>query len=133
MAPSSAYVSAPKKDNSPPTSHARYTSLAEPTACIISAGTRKIPLPMIVPTTMADAWLTPRSRASSGRTVVRWMIVRWIGSGMVWSLSVYVRDEGGLLYPGCLRSELAAYPTVNVTMVPIITHHVHGTVVHFHK
>src|SRR5271156_4051487 len=51
----------------PPTSHARYTSLAEPTACIISLGTRKIPLPMIVPTTTAEAWLTPRSRESSGR------------------------------------------------------------------
>src|SRR6478736_5426066 len=39
---------------------------AEPTACIISAGTRKIPLPMIVPTTMAVECQTFSSRSSSG-------------------------------------------------------------------
>jgi hypothetical protein len=69
MAPSSAYVSAPKKDSNPPTSQARNTSLAEPTAIIICAGTRKMPLPMMVPTTTAVAWLTPRSRASWGSRV----------------------------------------------------------------
>src|SRR5437868_15498242 len=40
-------------------------------------GTRKIPLPMTVPTTIAVAWLTPNSRSSSGRscpTVVLCMI-----------------------------------------------------------
>src|ERR1700722_4694701 len=63
-------MSAPKKESAPPTTQARYTSLADPTACIISAGTRKIPLPIMVPTTMAEAWLTPRSRESSGRLVV---------------------------------------------------------------
>src|SRR5580692_8845275 len=73
----------------PPTSHARYTSFAEPTACIISAGTRKIPLPMIVPTTTADAWLTPRSRASSGRGVVN--------SAMV-GVSQYTRETCGVAY-----------------------------------
>src|SRR5271169_1275827 len=47
IAPSSAYVSAPKNDSKPPTTQARYTNLAEPTSCIISCGTRKIPLPMM--------------------------------------------------------------------------------------
>src|SRR5947209_3212860 len=55
MAPNSAYVRAPKNDRRPPTIHARYTNLADPTACIISAGTRKIPLPIMVPTTTAEA------------------------------------------------------------------------------
>src|SRR6516165_3725877 len=50
----------------PPTIQARYTSLAEPTACIISAGTRKIPLPMMVPATMAMACQTFNSRNNSG-------------------------------------------------------------------
>src|SRR5271157_5208450 len=57
---------APASDSTPPTIQARYTSQAEPTACIISAGTRKMPLPMIVPTTIALAWLTPRSRDNVG-------------------------------------------------------------------
>src|SRR6478672_433016 len=39
---------------------------AEPTACIISAGTRKIPLPMMVPTTMAVECQTFNSRSRSG-------------------------------------------------------------------
>src|SRR5690242_14002398 len=39
---------------------------AEPTACIISAGTRKIPLPMMVPTTMAVECQAFSSRTSSG-------------------------------------------------------------------
>src|SRR5271157_4216906 len=61
---------APASDSTPPTIQARYTSQAEPTACIISAGTRKMPLPMMVPTTIALAWLTPRSRESEGTEVL---------------------------------------------------------------
>src|SRR6516164_8045471 len=57
---------APAIDSRPPTIQARYTSLAEPTACIISAGTRKIPLPMMVPATMAVACQTFNSRNNSG-------------------------------------------------------------------
>src|SRR5271169_2190504 len=69
IAPSSAYVIAPAIDSAPPTIHARYTNRAEPTACIISAGTRKMPLPIIVPTTIAQAWLTPSSRSRVGALV----------------------------------------------------------------
>src|SRR5271165_7043342 len=61
---------APAIDSIPPTIQARYTSRAEPTACIISAGTRKMPLPMMVPTTIALAWLTPSSRRSVGAVEV---------------------------------------------------------------
>src|SRR4051812_39944464 len=64
IAPSSAKVSAPKNESTPPTNHARYTYFAEPTASIIVPGTRKMPLPMIVPTTIAVAWLGPRARTS---------------------------------------------------------------------
>src|SRR6478736_1439998 len=39
---------------------------AEPTACIIAAGTRKIPLPMMVPTTIAVECHAFNSRSSSG-------------------------------------------------------------------
>src|SRR6478672_11319489 len=39
---------------------------AEPTACIISAGTRKIPLPIMVPTTIAVECQAFNSRSSSG-------------------------------------------------------------------
>src|ERR1700755_945675 len=46
---------------------AANTSLTAHTACIISVGTRKMPLPMTIPTTIAAAWLVVRRRASSGR------------------------------------------------------------------
>src|SRR5215472_11656049 len=65
-APNSAYVNAPKNESNPPTIQARYTSPADPTACIISAGTRKIPLPMIVPATIDVACQTFSPRMSSG-------------------------------------------------------------------
>src|ERR1700722_5132220 len=39
--------------------------LDEPTAAIISRGTRKMPLPMMMPTTIAVAWETFRTRGSS--------------------------------------------------------------------
>src|SRR3954462_10530757 len=70
IAPSSAYVIAPKMESNPPTIHARYTSLAEPAACIISAGTRKMPLPMMVPMTIAVPCHTLSSRGSSRRALV---------------------------------------------------------------
>src|SRR5271156_4634291 len=57
---------APKSVSSPPTIQARYTMLLEPTARIISWGTRKMPLPMMVPTTIAVACHTPSTRGRSG-------------------------------------------------------------------
>src|SRR5664279_5172647 len=70
---------APASESTPPTIQARYTSHAEPTACIISAGTRKMPLPMMVPTTIALAWLTPSSRSREGvfeGACVSWAMVK---------------------------------------------------------
>src|ERR1017187_5805787 len=60
---------APKRERSPPAIQARNTSAEEPTSCIISRGTRKMPLPMMVPTTMAVAWLAPSTR---GRSAGAW-------------------------------------------------------------
>ena len=92
---------------------------------------------MIVPTTTADAWLTPKSRASSRREIA--------GSGMI-EVSQYTRMEGKAFdnrfaQPSegnaernySLMLKLAQYPTPNVTAAPIITHQVHGTRVPSHK
>src|ERR1700722_17360418 len=57
---------APKRVSTPPTIQARYTIPLEPTARIISWGTRKMPLPMMVPTTIAVACHTPSTRGRSG-------------------------------------------------------------------
>src|SRR6185312_4808195 len=53
--------------------------LAEPTACIISLGTRKIPLPIIVPTTIAIAWRSPNARGSCAGSVLAAAVI----SGML--------------------------------------------------
>src|SRR5271165_6633758 len=82
---------APARESMAPTSHARYTSQAEPTACIISAGTRKMPLPMMVPTTTALAWLTPRSRESVGAEVLL------VGCGMCGGVIVQRKQQTGTI------------------------------------
>src|SRR5579872_1718533 len=61
-AESSAKVSAPKRVRIPPKIHTAKTMAGEPTAFTMSLGTRKMPLPMTVPTTMAVAGHTPRTR-----------------------------------------------------------------------
>src|SRR5215472_12717823 len=66
MAPNSAYVIAPKKERRPPTIHTRYTSQGEPASFIITPETRKMPLPMMVPATIAVACQTLSSRNRSG-------------------------------------------------------------------
>src|SRR5438067_13711134 len=78
MAPSCAYVTAPKNENTPPTIQAKSTSLAEPAACIISAGTRKMPLPITTPMTIEAAWLAPSSRRREGVLVVL-AVAMWMG------------------------------------------------------
>src|ERR1051326_6775437 len=67
IAPSSAYVTAPNHDSSPPTIHTRKTVDADPVASIMRFGTRKMPLPMMTPTTIAPACSALRSRTSPGR------------------------------------------------------------------
>src|ERR1700723_1764215 len=66
-APSSAKDSAPNSDSSPPAIHAAYTTLTEPPTDAISLGFRNIPVPTIVPTTMADAAHAPSPRTRSRR------------------------------------------------------------------
>src|ERR1700728_593066 len=54
-APSSAQDNAPHSVNRPAVSHARKTMPTEPPAAAIALVTRKIPVPIIVPTTIAEA------------------------------------------------------------------------------
>jgi hypothetical protein len=56
---------APNSERRPPKIHARYTVLDRPVAAIISRGTRKIPLPMMIPITMEVAWAAFKTRSSS--------------------------------------------------------------------
>src|SRR5271168_3005645 len=49
----------------PPIIQTAYTVRALPTAAIISRGTRKIPEPMMIPTTIAVALVVVRTRGSS--------------------------------------------------------------------
>src|SRR5580704_5401843 len=62
---------------SPPISHAAKTSVAEPTARAMSLVTRKTPVPMVSPMTIAAADQTPRPRIKSECGV------RAAGSGLV--------------------------------------------------
>src|SRR6516164_1282918 len=66
-APSSAKESAPKRESMAPTTHAANTIETERPSRAISAGFRKMPVPIIVPTTMAVEAQGPRPRTSSRR------------------------------------------------------------------
>src|ERR1700677_3072276 len=72
---------APNNESRPPTLHARYTSADEPTSCIISRGTRKMPLPMMVPTTIAVASLAPNTRGKSAGGFCRRVEGFWLICG----------------------------------------------------
>src|SRR6516162_7604537 len=62
---SSAQTSEPKKVKRPQIAHVQKTPLAEGTQRVISEGWTKIEAPMIVPTTIAVAWIRPMERFSS--------------------------------------------------------------------
>jgi hypothetical protein len=64
IAPSSAYVSAPASATTPPSAHTRKTAPAVGSAFAVSAGVKKMPLPMIPPTTSSAAEKSPSSRRS---------------------------------------------------------------------
>src|SRR5208283_2258782 len=55
---------------SPPRIHAAKTSLAEPTARAMSLATRKTPVPMVSPITMAVADQRPRPRTKWDRSAL---------------------------------------------------------------
>src|SRR5271168_1502689 len=66
-APSSAKESAPNKERMAPTIHAAKTTETVRPSRAISAGLRKMPVPIMVPTTMAPEAQAPRPRTSSRR------------------------------------------------------------------
>src|SRR5580693_5116086 len=68
-APNSANESAPNSDSNPPTIHAPYTTLTDPPTAAISPGFKKIPVPTIVPITMAAAAHGPSARIRSTRSL----------------------------------------------------------------
>jgi hypothetical protein len=60
-------VRAPASDSSPPKIQTKKTMPGDPVFSTIVFGTRKIPLPMMVPTTIATVLQTPSARSSSTR------------------------------------------------------------------
>src|SRR5271163_2448271 len=70
MAPNSAKDMAPKSERMAPTIHAAKTMETERPSRAISAGLRKMPVPIMVPTTMAAEDQAPRPRTSSRRRSV---------------------------------------------------------------
>src|SRR5271169_717836 len=64
-APSSAKERAPKRERIAPTIHAAKTTETVRPSRAISAGLRKMPVPIIVPTTMAPEAHAPSPRTSS--------------------------------------------------------------------
>src|SRR5882724_1015587 len=67
MEPSSAKENAPKIERTAPTIHAAKTTETLLPSRAISAGFRKIPVPIMVPTTMAAEAQAPRPRTNSRR------------------------------------------------------------------
>src|SRR5690242_14637092 len=57
--PSSAYTSAPIKAMTPPSTHASKVSFTDPTRCATIAGLRKMPDPIMPPTTIIVPENTP--------------------------------------------------------------------------
>src|SRR2546423_11114126 len=72
IAASSAYVSAPHSASSPPSTHTTSMSTGSGTRPAITAGVRKIPPPMVEPTSTATALHRPsrRGRRSPQRSVI---------------------------------------------------------------
>src|SRR5580704_8905264 len=74
-APSSAKHSAPNIATMPAASHAASTSAGVPTACAMAADLRKMPVPMMMPTTSEVACVSVRSRRScSGGGLTRTIV-----------------------------------------------------------
>src|SRR5229473_2754627 len=67
IAPNSEYESAPKSERIAPTIQAAKTTETKRPSRAISAGLRKIPVPIMVPTTIAPEAQAPSSRTSSSR------------------------------------------------------------------
>src|SRR5882757_3740934 len=59
----------------PATTHAPSTSAGVPTAWAITAALRKMPVPMVIPTTSEVAWTSVSPRRGSRRTVLTGWVV----------------------------------------------------------
>src|ERR1700759_521532 len=81
-APNSAKLSAPKGERTPPAIHAAYTTLTEPPTDAISLGLRKMPVPIIVPTTIAPAAHGPSARTRSRRCCGAAIVAARFAGGM---------------------------------------------------
>src|SRR5260370_14552178 len=115
MEPNSRRENARKMERIAPMIHAAKTTETLRLTRAISAGFRKIPVPIIVPTTMAAEAHAPSPRTSSKRFSLNYP-----------RLHLQVR-EVSRLYGREIR--LTIQPTTNVTIAPIITYHVNATFV----
>src|ERR1700753_2470062 len=73
-APSSAKLNAPKMAMMPATIHAPSTRAGVPPAWAMTAALRKIPVPMVIPTTSEVAWTSVRPRRGSRGTELTWIV-----------------------------------------------------------
>src|SRR5208337_1893735 len=121
-APSSAYDSAPKIESTAPTIHAANTIETERPSRAISAGFRKMPVPIIVPTTIAAEAHGPSPRTNSRR----FSLIFLRPNSQPPSLA---RLSPANRHPAARRSEitrLTTAPTANVMHAPISTYHVNA-------
>src|SRR5882672_2277381 len=92
MEPSSANENAPKIERTAPTIHAAKTMETLLPSRAISAGFRKIPVPIMVPTTMAAEAQAPRPRTKSSRFSLIKPLRRWLSRWFVWQCNA--GDQG---------------------------------------
>src|SRR5215472_4184049 len=124
-APSSANDSAPKIERIAPTIQAAKTTDTLRPSRAISAGFRKMPVPIMVPTTMATEAQGPRPRTSSRRFSLITLRSRDVGSSVVQEASGAPHE----LAAGCATTRLTNAPSAKVTHDPIITYQVNATCV----
>src|SRR5271169_2020131 len=119
-APSSAKASAPKMDRSAPTTQAAKTMETKRPSRAISDGFRKIPVPTIVPTTIAAEAHGPSPRTSSKR----FSLIPFRAN--FWQTSVDYRATLAGQDANCCSgsARLTRAPTTKVTHEPIKTYHV---------
>src|SRR3954447_1710352 len=87
-------------ESSPPTTHTANTASTVPTFWIMVFGTRKIPLPITVPTTMDAAAQAPKARFNSVRGVFS-IGELFLGGGMTgWKMAL---TSGGCAHADGLK------------------------------
>src|SRR5260370_33660523 len=143
MEPNSAKENAPKMERIAPTIQAVKTMETERPSRAISAGFRKMPVPIIVPTTMAAEAHAPRPRTSSRRFSVMaplTNLLRIAPFSLTWR-SKLRSYKGGLLR---LRNQasfaewfvvslLATAPIIKVPRAPIMKDQAYATLVSWNR